>query len=196
MKKKLIALLLTCTLIACCVAALAACNNSEAKSPIVYGKKYVCTESINEEEPEDLYYFVFNEDGKGTYYYKETRNNYTHIVKYEYKITFKYAFADNDKSAVICFYDSVINDSVEMELDRDSKPVAETETKYNISVSDWTAVVTISKDVLTATVPADNYLTGQRTDIYVNEDFAKTLENFNESTADDTSDDLNKKEDL
>lgn len=198
MKKKIIALLLTCALIASCVVALAACGDDKNANGLVFGKKYIWEESINDEDGDNLIYFVFNDDGTGYYYHKESSETgyYGNTKKYDYRITFKYVYADSDKSAVVCFYDSVINDSLYALTDRKDNygnPIEDTEEKLDIEVSDWTALVTISKDVLSATVPDENYLGGKRAGFYANEDYAKTLEHFNEDTEKPTDDKENEK---
>ena len=134
MKKKLIAFL--CALIACLgmLFAFTACDNGlpSTTESLTFGKKYIYDAHVSREAEKQRYY-IFNSNGTGQFhYYYADEDQIEH-----YTIDFKYTFADNEKSAVICFYDSVT--------------YASDHTEEKSEGTFWDTFLGISKNVLTYT---------------------------------------------
>lgn len=181
MKKKIAAILLMLMLVLSCAAVLASCDNQKdnSQSGLTYGKKYIYERAINVDDPETVIEYKFNADGTGTFYYKDITKGYDNLTIIEYTITFKYVFVDDDNSAVACFFHEAENKSRKAErtgMDENYNYIySQFTTPYNLELSDWSRLVSVSKNVL-----AETLTTGIRK--YVNEDYAKTLTNFNKPT--------------
>lgn len=158
MKKKLVIFV---SLIVCSLAlllALPACDNpsngtSNGDCDLQYDKKYIYLTNVNNDK--DCYY-LFLADGTGfyRYYHKYEDSLFEKTYIYDYTVNFKYTYADNDKSAVVCLFDSVEYGSTD-----NTK-----EVKTN-----WSILLTVSKNVLCTTSGS----------FYINEDYLKEIPNFN-----------------
>ena len=148
MKKKL---MIFVSLIICSLAlllALPACDSTSSDgSDLQLDKKYIAQGQANTTSE---CYYLFYSNGTGIF-----RANYqtSYGLTSDYTITFKYTYADNDKTAVACFFDSV-------ELGR----------KNVVTVSsNWSSLFTVSKNVLFTSAGG----------IFINEDYLKEIPNFN-----------------
>ncbi len=145
MKKKLIIFV---SLIICSLAlllALPACDNTAGS--LQYDKKYIAEGHANNDKER---YYLFHSDGTGIYKYFSSGYTYA----YDYTVSFKYTYADEDKTAVVCLFDSVEYGSKD--------------TEKSVS-TDWSELLTVSKNVLCTT---NGYF-------YINEDYLKEIPNFN-----------------
>lgn len=143
-KLAVFAILLVTTL--CCAFAFTACG-SDAK--LVMNKRYIYYVEVKKDVAEQSSY-VFHSNGTGEYT-NHTDDNYGSHK--HYVIHFKYTYVDKEKSAVVCFYDSLER------LEGD-------DGKYTSTT--WSSLVTISKNVLA---------TGSST-LWINEDYLKTIPNY------------------
>ena len=159
MKKKLVIFV---SLIICSLAlmlALPACDkpsddaSGAEVSDLQYAKKYIPKAHVNNDT--DCYY-MFLADGTGIYryYYKYEDALFDATDIYDYTVYFKYTYADNDKSAVVCLFDSVEYGSTDNMKD----------VKTN-----WSIMLTVSKNVLCTTSGS----------FYINEDYLTEIPNFN-----------------
>lgn len=152
MKKKLVGFILLIVTVCCAVFSLSACGaNSGSVAGLEMDKKYIYKSDINIDEDMQSYY-IFYANGTGKHQYKSYLQGYI----YDYTINFKYTFVDKDKSAVVCFYDSV--------------EYGEKHDTSDIS-TDWSVLLTVSKNVLC-------YVNGNYY-FYINENYLKTIPNFN-----------------
>ena len=145
----------------CCVFALSACEDKDV-SALAMDKRYISEDDVKKEYNQQLSY-VFHSNGTGEY----TRH-YDYISIFEdgsshlhYKIHFKYTYVDSDKSAVVCFYDSIER------LDGDDG---------TMNPTNWSMLLTVSKNVLAT---AGSYGYG----FWINEDYLKKIPNFGAQTA-------------
>ena len=139
----------------CCGLALTACGKAEATAgTLAMNKRYIRESDVKEDSSKQIsYVFYSNGTGKYTYHY-----DYESIFNPEhshYVITFQYTYADNDKSAVVCFYDSF----------------EALEGNTTEALTDWSTLVTVSKNVL-ATTGSYGYT------FWINEDYLKNIPNF------------------
>lgn len=155
MKKKLVGFILLIVTVCCAVFSLSACGvNSGNVAGLEMDKKYIYYDSVNEDKNEYESYYIFYANGTGK---RRCFKIVTSSVD-DYTINFKYTFVDKDKSAVVCFYDSV---------DYGDKH----NTSYKPS-SDWSVLLTVSKNVLcSAGIYGYSF--------YINENYLKTIPNFN-----------------
>lgn len=151
MKKKLVIFV---SLIICSLAlllALSACDSpSNDGSDLQFDKKYIAKEHANKDTEG---YYLFHSDGTGIYKYYDEEYDYT----VDYTVSFKYTYADNDKTAVVCLFDSV---------KYGSKHSAS--SLFNVGTH-WTSLLTVSKNVICTTGG----------NVYINEDYLKEIPNFN-----------------
>ena len=157
MKKFAIFMMLIITTL-CCVFAFSACEDNDV-SELVMDKRYIREDDAKKESQQQSSY-VFHSDGTGEYtFHYDGYNDYDHE---HYKITFKYTYADGDKSAVVCFYDSA--EALEGNYDGG----------YGLGyLTKWSRVLLVSKNVLV--------LGG--TEVWINEDYLKTIPNFGKQPA-------------
>ena len=156
MKKKTFSVIAAIVACLCALFAFAACGSS-TESPsdsLEYGKKYIHEDDVNSEKYQR--YIIFNKDNTGEYYYyyvykNENYPEYDYVRHYTVK--FKYTYADLDKTAVVCFYDSV-------EYEKD-------DTEKEIS-SNWSSFYTVSPNVL---IDSGN-------SYFINEDYLSNIPNF------------------
>lgn len=133
----------------CCAFAFSACGGNEAK--LAMNKRYIIKSDVRNDENKQVS-LVFHSNGTGEYtYHFDYTSTHNHYI-----IHFKYTFVEEDKSAVVCFYDSLER------LDGD-------DGKYNST--SWSELVNVSKNVL-ATVGTYGYV------FWINEDYLKTIPNF------------------
>ncbi|MCH5147375.1 MAG: hypothetical protein J1F61_05175 [Clostridiales bacterium] len=141
--KKIAVFLMLVVVTLCCAFAFTACG-SDGK--LAMDKRYIFSSEVKKDAAEQSS-FVFHSNGTGEY---TLHDDYSHA---HYVIHFKYTYADSDKSAVVCFYDSITT------LDGDDGSYTST---------NWSRLVTISKNVL---------VTGAST-FWINEDYLKTIPNY------------------
>lgn len=192
MKKKFTAVTLLLTLVLICAAVFASCDSQNG---LAFGKKYVNKNTINKDDQNQADYYVFNSDGTGTYYYKYATEDFSYDADYsgiwtktvyDYKFNFKYVFTDDEKSAIVCFYDGQLTDnSMKYNAKKDEqgnfvrdengdRVYSEEGTAFEYaSDTSWSVIITVSKNVLA----------GAGT--YVNEDYAKQLTEYNKSAETD-----------
>lgn len=191
MKKKIFAMLFVLVLIATSITALVACDNAGGGkniSALQTEKKYHAESTVNSglteadilAQPGEYLqyqsYYVFHANGTGEYICNKVTDDYYNntLVKIhaKYTLRFKYTYVDDDKSAVVCFYDGLNNQSIIIEngykdeTDNIGKP-------YDYDFTDWSKLVTVSKNVLC--------VTGTGYTFYINEEFVKQIPNFNKS---------------
>ncbi|MDE7454320.1 MAG: hypothetical protein K2M64_00630 [Clostridia bacterium] len=178
MKKKFFALLLATLLIVCTVVTLVACDDKSSNDigKLQINKKYIIKSTINSELTEQdiidkssqylIYecYFIFYSDGTGIFVNNRITYQST-TVHCKYTLHFKYTYVNDDKSAVVCFYDSI----------EDNSTILSTKNPYVYSLNDWTTLLTVSKNVI-CTAGTSGYT------YYINEDYAKELSNLNKKT--------------
>ena len=129
----------------CCAFAFTACGKDELT--LVMDKRYIF-ENDAKKDADKQASFIFHSNGTGEY----TIHDDYYDIHEHYVIHFKYTYADSDKSAVVCFYDSITR------LDGDD----------GSSHTKWSRLVTISKNVLVTSA----------SDYWINEDYLKTIPNF------------------
>ena len=183
MKKKIFAMLFVLVLIATSITALAACDKTGGSKNIgalQMEKKYLAEKTVNsgltEEDilarPEEYLtyqsYFIFHSNGTGEYVCNKVSYELGgYEVNAKYTIRFKYVYADDDKSAVACFYDGLDNRSIILSNNKKGET-------YNYDFADWSSLITVSKYVLC--------VTGAGYSFFINEDYVKQIPNFNKST--------------
>ena len=156
MKRRLFAILLAAVACFGVLFALSACGGSSLQM----NKKYIDEEYVKDAEAQQSYY-LFRSDGTGIYkcYYDydspyDPSNDFT----MDYTVTFKYVYVDNQREAVVCFYDSVEYGEVDT-------------GDYNRVESDWSVLLTVSRNVLCSAG------TGGYT-FYINEDYLDEIPDF------------------
>lgn len=181
MKKRILTIIFVVTLLATSLAALAACDEKPADDlNLVYNKKYIYQKEVRFEEKEQQYY-IFQEDGTCTFhfYQKKTSTSSGNIVELEYIVHYRYAFADNSKSAIVYFYDSVDDQSSYTTPDGvTTKFSTLTEEELNsiypykyLPNESASRLLTVSKDILSY-VEYSGYI------FYINEDFIDSIPNY------------------
>lgn len=155
MKKKLFVLLLAVALCLSTVLGLVSCSDDaelQYKVRYIYDNQYIRDENNHKKT-----YFVFYENGTGMYHYYYYSYGYSTT---EYTIKFKYTYLDNDKSTVMCYYDSMTFGDLHDGLTDESKH------------NDWYNMVSVSKNTLMRT-------TGTSIGFFVNENYLKNeIPNF------------------
>ena len=135
--KKRLCLILTLVIITVFTATVFSACGGEAHNGeynLQSGKKY-----IREDDAKDLAYeqnyLLFNADGTGEYrnYYIFDGDLYSKYNE-DYTIKFKYTYVDADKSAVVCFYDSI--------------EFGEYHNDERDTYSGWSRLYTVSKNVI------------------------------------------------
>lgn len=185
MKKNILAILIILTLITICLCGLASCGDKET---IVYGKKYIHQYWTRSDSDMQTYY-IFQNDGTCIYkYYKrtvqKTSTQQTITIK-DYSVQYYYTFADEDKSALVYFYDKLLNDSSTFtNADGATFPLDSDEyrkyCKDNYLVYEYlpevysSGLLTVSKNIL-CSAGTSGYT------FYLNEDYIKTIPNFNKA---------------
>lgn len=152
MKRKICVLffLVICTVLS--VSTLSACESNIGA--LQTDKKYIAEGDTKDPENEQRYY-IFYSDGTGKYIeYDVDSNTAFSYYDTDYTITFKYTYADDDKTAVVCFYDSVTYGSKQG-------------GEYRVPTT-WSVLLTVSKNVLCTTGGS----------FYINEDYLETIPNF------------------
>lgn len=137
-------------------ACLIGCGDSiENVSPLRFDSKYYTETSGPEEERG---YYTFSSNGTGKYY------NYSYYSSYyssdeisNYTISFKFTYANAEKTKIACFYDGVTY------TDKDNQK--------DVSTS-WTRVLEVSDNVLLTQGMAGDYVEA------INEEYLKQLPNF------------------
>lgn len=177
MKKKILSICLITLLLISAICICAACDNKSDNDigKLQMNKKYIAKSTINSELTEqDIldrsseyltyeHYYIFYSDGTGICVYNDIDFHYNIRVHRKYTLHFKYTYVDNDKSAVVCFYDSV----------DDTSTVVSTNEPHAYPLKNWTTLLTVSQNVIcTAGTSGYSY--------FVNEDYAKQLTHFNE----------------
>ena len=158
MKKIAIYVMMIIAAIICSFTFVACSDNDVSASSdaatLVMDKHYINADYVNEDTEKQIYY-VFHADGTGEFIYHYDFSGSYYESHYHYIIHFKYTYVDNDKSAVVCFYDSIER------LDGDDKT-------YNST--SWSSLVTVSKNVLTTV--------GSGYTFWISEDYLKNLTHF------------------
>lgn len=155
--KKIIAFVIITIVALICTFTFVACSNtddptSSTQATLVMNKRYIHEEYVRSETKSQLSY-IFHADGTGEYtYHDDYLGNYLEEHNH-YIIHFKYTYVDADKSAVVCFYDSIER------LDGD-------DGKYTSTT--WSVLLTVSKNVLATSASI----------FWINEDYLKTLSHF------------------
>ncbi|MCH5154104.1 MAG: hypothetical protein J1F71_02715 [Clostridiales bacterium] len=147
MKRKVLAMILALCLV---ISAFALTSCSDDYDELALNTKYIATSDAGRESDEQSYVIFYkNNTGVYRYYYRGVS------LSENYTLKFKYTYVDKDKSAVMCFYDSI-------------------DGSYSSSFSfhTWTTIFTVSKNGLMATGAAKNTY-------FVNEKYLKQeLKNF------------------
>ena len=168
--KKILTTLIAAILACMCMAAvMTGCNSADgtdagaggdAVAALQMEKRYL--DSYSSEYRDMSCYYLFHADGTGEYtyhfdYYYDDKDHPSDMDDHEhYTIRFKYTYADADKSAVVCFFDGVTY------LENNGETVD----------SRWSQLLTVSENVLIAA--------GSSSGVYVNEDYLKTIPNYNQ----------------
>lgn len=161
--KKLAVLVMTVLVALTCSLAFVSCTDDASAAALVMNKRYIQSSYVNDTENQRYYVFHANGTGEYTYHYDyDSEYDSSYSEHSHYKIHFKYTYVDQDKSAVVCFYDSMER------LDGDNG-------KANVSTS-WSNLLTVSKNVL-STAGTYGY------NFWINEDYLKTIPHFGEKTA-------------
>lgn len=131
---------------------LGACgkSGSPAGGGLVFNTKYV--RGAFGEDVEN--YFLFRSDGTGDY---ACNNDYTYAAAEHYTMHFKWFYADQEESAVVCFYDGA-----EYDEQKHKAPRIGDDTHY---------LVTVSEHVLCVS-------SGTSSSCYINENYVDELENY------------------
>lgn len=183
MKKRIFASIFAVALIALSLVALAACGND---TELVYGKKYILEDDVNEKSGEQTYY-VFEKDGTCTRHYYSKKTVYESYdtskkatVIIDYIVQYRYTFVDGDKSTIVYFYNNVIDSSTY--TDSNGKTVSLKDSEYykdyyggydfdHLPKTDSNGLIMVSKNVLC--------IAGVGYTFYINEDYLNTIPNFN-----------------
>ena len=171
MKKKILSFVIVLMLIALSLVTLIACKDNSTE--VVYGKKYILSDDVNEDADKQCYY-VIKDDGTMIYrYYKiyNEKTDETQII--DYILQYLYTFVDSDKSSIVCFYDSLIDSSVYIDKDGKTFPL-KVYYVYSLPDKDDSGLIMVSKNVLC--------IAGTGYTFYINEDYVKTIPNFNKTT--------------
>lgn len=151
--KKILAITMLLVVTLCCAFAFTACG-SDAK--LAMNKLYIRSSDVRlDADEQETYIFHSNGTGELTYHYDYDSSS---SAKHQhYTIHFKYTYVDKDKSAVMCFYDSLER----LEGDDES---------YNSTA--WSSLVTVSKNVLMTISTTVGYI------YWINEDYLEEIPNF------------------
>ncbi|MDE7439382.1 MAG: hypothetical protein K2N23_02625 [Clostridia bacterium] len=155
MKKRIVLVLLTAVIACFALFGLSACDSNVGQ--LQMDKKYFDSDYLDFTNGSEEYY-IFHSDGTGEYRYYSpyySYDNSLHSSSVDYTINFKYTYADEDKSAVVCFYDSVEYGS---------------ENGSAIVSTGWSGLLTVSKNVLCWGSSIIGF--------YINEDYLETIPNF------------------
>lgn len=142
-----------------CFGALFALSACGGVSSLQMNKKYIDEEYVKDAEAQQSYY-LFRSNGTGIckfYYDYDSPYDPSEDFTVDYTVTFKYVYVDNQREAVVCFYDSV--------------EYGEADTGEYKVVSDWSVLLTVSRNVLCSAG------TGGYT-FYVNEDYLGEIPDF------------------
>lgn len=142
-----------------CFGALFALSACGGVSSLQMNKKYIDEEYVKDAEAQQSYY-LFRSNGTGIckfYYDYDSPYDPSGDFTVDYTVTFKYVYVDNQREAVVCFYDSV--------------EYGEADTGEYKVVSDWSVLLTVSRNVLCSAG------TGGYT-FYVNEDYLGEIPDF------------------
>ncbi len=148
--KKLLSLLLAVTAAIGCLLVFSACGSD---TELQMNTRYI-HEAHTRDSLEQQRYLLFTSDGVGIYHYYD-ESTYSGIT--DYTVTFKYSFADSDKSAVICFFDSV--------------KFGEKHTGSKDFSTDWNWLLTVSGNVL-ASAGSYGYT------FYISENYLPQIPNY------------------
>ena len=150
MKRKVLAMILALCLV---ISAFALTSCGDDYDELAFNTKYIEVSDVGLEDADRQEYFIFYKNGTGAYHYYYRYSSYD--IASEYTIKFKYTYVDKDKSAVMCFYDSI-----------------DGSYSSSFSYSTWTRLVTVSKNCLTSSSTSS-------ISYYVNEKYVKEeLKNF------------------
>ena len=152
MKKRLGLILLTVVVACFALFGLSACDSNVEQ--LQTNKKYIYSSDVGEDADKQAYY-IFNSDGTGKYRYY-FYFDIDSIFNEDYTVKFRYTYVDNDKSAVVCLFDSVTYGS--------------DNGTYRVSTT-WTKLLSVSKNVL-CIAGTGGY------GFYINQDYLKTVPNF------------------
>lgn len=172
-KQAILTILIFITL--CCLFAFTSCERngevsvaadqnkeSQAQEVLVMDKRYISESHVRSSAEKQIYY-VFHSDGAGEYIYhydydyiSDYDKKYDEHIHRHYAIHFKYTYVDRDKSAVVCFYDSIER----FEGDDGS-----------YKSTSWSELITVSENVL-STIGSNDYV------FWINEDYLKTIPNY------------------
>ena len=146
MKKKIFNVMLAVALI-CCAFSMFGCTNSQPSTEmsLVMNKRYILENDVRKDAEEQSYY-IFYSDGTAKHVFAVYRE-----IMY-----LKYTYVDDDKSAVVCFFDYMENFDGELVTD---------------AFTGYTELITVSKNVL-STVSTYGYT------FWINEDYLKEIPNF------------------
>lgn len=136
-----------------CAFAFSACSND---SKLAMNKLYIRSSDVRLDADEQETY-IFHSNGTGEYTYHRDYDSSNSSIHQHYTIHFKYTYVDKDKSAVMCFYDSIER------LEGDDGSYT---TTY------WHSLVTISKNVLMTISTTVGYT------YWINEDYLDDIPNY------------------
>ena len=143
--KKSILVLIILALCLTSLFALTACNNGSGDGDLQYGVKYSYYQL---DDDTHIYYYTFNNDGTGIQRRKDS--------SYDYILYFKYTFADNDKSAIACYFDKI-------------EKSANTSLNPYAPDSSWHEMLLVSKNTVAS---SSSYA------FFVNEDYLSEIPNY------------------
>ena len=181
--KKLLAVIMTATLLVCALLAVASCGK-DGEYGLVYEKKYVdsdCvyqkTEEGSKAEEHRYGYYLFHKDGTLKYHVESTETKQTgwddatqspitakYYVKYD--VYYKYTFVDDDHSAVFITFDRFEDNTTD---EKGTSISCEEVISYFYYPKE--RLITVSKNVLCYVSSSYSF--------YINEDYVKQIPNYN-----------------
>lgn len=168
MKRKLVALMLVLCF-ACGAFGLVACDDDKADyTELAIGVKYYASnDCIRSENEYEKTFVVFAKNNTGVYHRYYFHEGFYYDTCTEYTIKFKYTYVDEDKSAVVCFFD-------EIEIGQHNTE------DLSSAIDRWTATFTVSANVLKGDSIIDSMPTYFINANYLN----KELTNYGQSDED------------
>lgn len=171
--KKFFALMLLA--VTCCVAALSlfvGCSDEEhaTDSPdsLQFNVKYYYYEDIHNNQNGSATYYIFYSNGTCMRYSQSGHTSYLdgYVKEVEYKTYYKYTYLDEQKTGVMCFFDSIKTTYYNSDgsiYHIDTEPSSAEQKEYS--------VLSVSKNILMSSgLYSSSY--------YINENYIKEIPNF------------------
>ncbi|MDE7107843.1 MAG: hypothetical protein K2O39_05910 [Clostridiales bacterium] len=175
MKKFFALMLLAVTCCAASLSLLVGCSDEEhaTDSPdsLQFNVKYCYYKSIHDNENDEFAYYIFYSNGTCMRYSQSGHTSYLdgYVKEYDWKTYYKYTYIDEQKTGVMCFFDSIkytyYNDDGSID-----HVMTERDMSTDLMYKEY-RVLSVSKNVLMSSGTYSN-------SYYINENYIKEIPNF------------------